>query len=175
MAGNSFIKFDGVPDGESLQKGHEGSKGWIEISDWNWEIEAEHSVTKGTGAAVGKPMPGVLSITHYFDNASPVIMNRIVQGTHFPQIWIHMLKSTGSSAGPEIYIEIVVTEAFVTKVSTKGGEDGAINQDVDFVFKQIHVGYKPQDNKGKLEAAIDFDWSVKDNKAATTGVQKLMA
>ena len=174
MPGNSFIQFGSeVKPGESLQKGHHGDEGWIEIGDWSWDIEAESSVGKGTGAAVGKATPGTLSITHYFDTSSTTILEKIVAGKHFPIITIEMLKQTGGDKGPQTYFQVKVTEAFVTKVSTKGGEDGAINQDVEFVFKEIFVGYKPQTNLGELEGALPFEWSVKNNESATKISDKL--
>lgn len=175
MPGNSFINFgkSDVPQGESLQKGHHGDDGWIEIGDWSWDIESEHSVAKGTGAAVGKAAPGTLSISHYFDTSSPTILAKIVAGRHFGVITIEMLKQTGADKGPQTYFQVKVTEAFVTKVSTKAGEDGSINQDVEFVFKEIHIGYKPQKNNGELETALGFDWSVKDMKTATAISDKL--
>jgi type VI secretion system Hcp family effector len=175
MAGNSFIKFGGdVPKGESLQKGHHGDQGWIEIGDWSWDIEAEHSVTKGTGAAVGKATPGTLSISHYFDVSSPTILSKIVAGQHFPVITIEMLKQTGKvDVGPETYFQVKVTQAFVTKVSTKYGEDGSFNQDVEFVFKEIAVGYKAQKNTGGLEASIPFEWSVTTMSLSTAITDKL--
>jgi type VI secretion system secreted protein Hcp len=174
MPGNTFIQF-GLPSspdvkpGESLQKGHHGDEGWIEISDWSFDIEAEHSVTKGTGASVGKATPGVLQITHYWDTSSTTILNKMVVGKHFPMITIEMLKSTGAAdkAGQQTYFQVKCTDAFVTKVSTKGSEDGSINQDVEFVFKEIYLGYKPQKNDGSLEGTRNFHWSVKDNKTET--------
>lgn len=169
MAGNSFINFGkaDVPQGESLQKGHHGDQGWIEISDWSWDVEADHSVTKGTGAAVGKPTPGTLSISHYFDTSSPAIFAKIVAGKHFPEITIEMLKATGNVDGPQTYFQVKVTDAFVTKVGTKGAEDGSLEQDVEFVFKEVYIGYKPQKNDGLLDTALGFEWSVKDMKTAT--------
>lgn len=167
MPGNAFIRFSDVDKGESLQKGHHGDQGWIEIGDWSFDIEAEQSATKGTGAAVGKAVPGNLSISHYFDTSSTTILQKISTGQHFKWIEIRMLKSTGKSTGPEVYWGCTVTEAYVTKVSTKGGEDGSMNQDVEFVFKQIYVGYKPQKNDGTLDTSIPFDWSVKGNELKT--------
>jgi type VI secretion system secreted protein Hcp len=175
MPGNTFINFGSdVPIGESLQKSHPGTSGWIEIDSWNWEIEAEHSVTKGTGASVGKATPGVLSISHYFDISSTTLLQKMVAGKHFPVITIEMLKTTGGDTGaPEVFFQCKVTEAFVTKVTTKAGDDGAMDQDVDFVFKEIFLGYKPQDNTGKLETAIPFEWSVKTNTLTTEIKPKL--
>lgn len=165
MPGNAFINFGktDVPEGESLQKTRKGADGWIEIQDWSFDIDSETSFLKGQGASVGKASPGNLSITHYFDTSSPVILKKIIEGKHFPKITIDMLKSTGNDT-PEAYYQVNVSEAFVTKVSTKGGEDGSITQDVEFVFKEIVVGYKPQKNDGTLDALNDFKWSVKSNE-----------
>ena len=171
MPGNAFIKFSGLNNGESMQTGHEGSKGWIEISEWSWDIEAEHSVTRGTGAAVGKATPGNLSITHYFDVAGPDLLTRLVVGQHYDLITIEMLKTTGN--GPQTYLQIQVDYAYVTKVSTKGGEDGTINQDVEFVFKDIYIGYKAQKNTGMLDSTMPFEWSVKDQTLAAGADTKI--
>lgn len=162
MAGNAFIKFSDVPVGESLQKTHPGKEGWIEISDWGFDIESETNYLKGTGLAVGKATPGNLSISHYFDISSTTILSKMVAGQHFKNIWIEMLKTTGKDK-PERYFQVIVTEAYVTKVSSKGSEDGSIGQEVEFVFKEIFVGYKPQKDNGQLDGTIPFDWSVKKN------------
>lgn len=172
MPGNSFIRFGkagaDVKPGESMQKSHPGADGWIEIGDWSWDIESESSVGKGTGAAVGKAAPGNLSISHYFDTSSTTILDKVVAGKHFAEITIEMLKATGDGS-PKAYFQVKVSEAFVTKVSTKGGEDGSINQDVEFVFKEIAIGYKAQKNDGSLEGSIPFEWSVKTN-TLTSGI-----
>jgi type VI secretion system secreted protein Hcp len=161
MPGNTFIKFSDIAKGESFQAGHNGTEGWIEIGDWSWDIEAESSVLKGGGAAVGKPTPGTLSWSHFFDVSSPVILKKIVSGTHFPEVLIEMLKQVGDASGkPATYFQVKMKEVFVTKVSTKGGEDGSVNQDVEMVFKEVAVSYKAQDNKGKLEGAIPFKWNI---------------
>lgn len=171
MPGNAFIKFDGITKGESTHITNNGENGWIEISDWSWDIEADTSYLKGAGAAVGKPQPGTLSFSHYYDKSSPVIMKKIVQGKHFPKVYIVMLKQTGSEDGQgEPYFAITVDEAFITKVSSKGSEDGSVTQDVEMVFKVIAVGYKAQELKGGMleKAPSDFGWDI--GKMQTEGV-----
>ena len=173
MPGNSFIRFDkGAIKGESTHSSHNGKDGWIEISDWSWDIEADTSFLKGAGASVGKPQPGTLSFSHYYDKASPVIMQKIVQGKHFPKVQILMLKQTGEADGQGMpYFGITCDEAFITKVSSKGAEDGSVTQDVEMVFKVVSVGYKPQELKGGgLAAQIDFGWDI--GKMQTDGVAK---
>ena len=163
MPGNAFIKFEGaVTDGESTHETHHGTAGWIEISDWSWDIEADTSFLKGAGASVGKPQPGSLSFSHYYDTASPVIMMKIVQGKHFPLVHIVMLKQTGEESGKGTpYFGITMTEAFITKVSSKGAEDGSVTQDVELVCKTIAVAYAPQkETGGKLDKTQDFTWDI---------------
>lgn len=173
MPGNAFIKFDGVSEGESTHETHNGSKGWIEISDWSWDITADTSFLKGAGASVGKPQPESLSFSHYYDTASPTIMSKIVQGKHFPNVWIVMLKQTGDESGKgEPYFGLHMKEAFITKVSSKGAEDGSVTQDVEMVFKTISVGYKPQKlTGGGLDKQRDFGWDIGLMK--TEGVDKM--
>jgi type VI secretion system secreted protein Hcp len=171
MPGNAFLQFTtggGTPVlGESLQDGHEGGKGWIEISDWSWDIEAETNFLKGTGASIGKPTAGVLSFTHTYDKSSPVLMQFILKGTHFTKMVIEMLKQTGDSAGkPQVYFQLNAKDVFVTKVSSKGGEDGAVTQDVEVVFKAVTIGYKMQNNQGKLQAPTQFAWNIATMEAA---------
>lgn len=162
MPGNAFIKFVGIDTGESTHETHNGEKGWIEISDWSWDIEADTSFLKGAGASVGKPQPGSLSFSHYYDTASPTLMLKIVQGKHFDKVHIVMLKQTGSDTGKgEPYFGITAEEAFITKVSSKGGEDGSVTQDVEMVFKTVAVGYQPQKLEGGgLGKQRDFTWDI---------------
>jgi len=170
MPGNSFIKFKEVAKGESQHESHKGKDGWIEISDWSWDIEAETSFLKGAGASVGKPNPGAMSFTHYYDMASPEIMSRIVRGTHFAEVHVVMLKQTGAASGKgDVYFGMTMKTVFITKVSSKGSEDGTVMQDVEMVFKEIAVGYKPQSGKdGTLAVQKDFIWDIA--KMKTEGV-----
>jgi len=163
MPGNAFIMFkgDAPVKGESQQIDHEGDKGWIEIGDWSWDVEAEASHLKGTGASVGKPNPGAISFSHFYDKSSPALMQYIVKGTHFKTATIHMLKQTGQEQ-PQLFFELVASSVFITKVSSKGGEDGAVNQDVECVFKQVAIGYKQQGNDGKFvkDGFRKFTWNI---------------
>ena len=168
MPGNAFIKFmsDKPAPGESQQVGHLGTDGWIEIGDWGWDVEAEASHLKGTGASVGKPTPGAVSISHFYDKSSPVLMQFIVKGTHFKTATIQMLKQTGKDQ-PELFFEMVCSSVFITKVGNKGGEDGAVNQDIEFVCKEIAIGYKQQKNDGTLGTMLPFKWSIAEQTQVT--------
>lgn len=174
MPGNSFIKFvsagKAATKAESQQKGHEGTDGWIEIGDWSWDIEAEASHLKGTGAAVGKPTPGAFTWSHYYDKSSPTLMMTIVKGTHFDEARIDILKQTGGEK-PQMFMQIVMRSVFITKVSSKGGEDGTVSQDIDMVFKEIAMGYKPQKNDGALGDAKFFRYNIAEQTDATPAIK----
>jgi type VI secretion system secreted protein Hcp len=161
MAGSGFIKFDGVAIGEAYDEVHPGTAGWIEIKSWSWDVEAETSFTTGGGAAVGKPKPGVISFTHAFDKASPVLLKNIVQGTSFPTVTIELCKSTGKADGTvSTYFKLEMKDAFTTKVANNGGDDGLIDQTVDLVCKEIKIDYQAQKQDNSLEAAIKFGWDI---------------
>jgi type VI secretion system secreted protein Hcp len=174
MPGNAFIRLvtqdDKKAPGESLQDTHKGSEGWIEITDWSWEVEAEASHLKGTGAAVGKPTAGALSFSHYYDKSSPVIQQYIVRGNHFKSLTLDMLKQTGEEH-PEIYFSLGAKNVFITKVTNSGEEDGSVKQEIEVVFKEVALGYKKQTNEGKLAEAVKyFRWNIAQMTQSTDGI-----
>ncbi len=157
MAINAFITFFDVAPGESIQKGKEK---WIEIQGWDWEIEAETSWTKGGGASVVKPTPGKMNFEHYFDMASPIILNYICTGKAFPKAELQMMKTTGKGT-PETYFTMTMEGAFITKVSNSGTEEGLVMQRIEMVFKTVRIEYKAQDNKnGTLLPPKTYSWDI---------------
>lgn len=163
MAGNSFIKLSGCK-GESLQKGFEGDKGWIEIGDWGWEITNESNFLKGTGSAGGKATPGILNWSHYYDTSSPTIMKNVIQGKAFDEVEIAMCKNTGGDV-PERFFTMKMKSVFIQKATMKGGEDGNVSQEVEMTFKDVGIEYKQQDNNGKLVKMIPSGWDISTNTA----------
>ena len=157
MAVNAFVTFYDKADGESIQKGKEK---WVEIKGWDWDVDAETSWTKGGGASVGKPNPGKMSIEHYFDTASTVILGYICTGKAFPKVQLEMLKTTGRGT-PETYFTMTMEDAFITKVSNSGTEEGVAVQRFEMVFKTVKIEYKPQDSKtGALGPVKTYNWDI---------------
>lgn len=174
MPGNAFIRFEksdgGNAPGESLQVGHPGSGGWIDLGDWSWSVEADASHLRGTGAAIGKPVAGALSFSHFYDKSSPVLLQFIVRGIHFKTVTIDMLKQTGKES-PELFFQLVCKDVFITKVSNKANDDGQVDQDIELVFKQIALGYKRQNNDGTLAAAQFFRWNIAEMTQETPDIR----
>ena len=157
MAINSFISFFDKAEGESIQKGKEK---WVEITGWDWGVEAESSWTKGGGASAGKPNPGKLGFDHFFDSSSTVILGFVCSGKAFPKVELQMTKTTGRGT-PETYFTMTMVNVFITKAFNSGNEDGRVVQRVEMVFKSVKIEYKTQDNKtGALTAPKLFSWDV---------------
>jgi type VI secretion system secreted protein Hcp len=174
MPGNAFIQFNTYegtfPLGESEEKGHMGTDGWIEISDWDWEVTSDSSSGKGQGSSVGKPVTEGFNFTHYYDKSSTVLMSMIVSGKNFESVTIDMLKQIGSGK-PELFLQITARDVFITKVGTKGNEDGSVSQDVSFSFKQVALGYKKQKDDGKMDAAKFARWNVSEQTQDTPKIK----
>lgn len=171
MPGSIFVKFAGIAVGESLAKTNKGSEGWIEISDWSFDITSESNAGKGQGSSVGKATTEGLTINHYIDVSSTVILDKMVMGEHFSLITIQMVKATGGTAGMKPFFQVQVSDAYVNKVSTKGsGDNGELTQEVVFTFKEIQVDYKMQKNDGQLAGTSTFKWSLANNTEALTKV-----
>ena len=163
MAVNAFVSFFDKADGESIQKGKEK---WVEIQGWDWEVEAETSWTKGGGASVGKPQPGKMNFSHYFDTSSTVILGYICTGKAFPKVELQIMKTAGKGS-PETYFTMTMEGVFITKVSNSGTEEGSVLQMVSMVFKTVKIEYKPQNKKdGSLGAAKTFTWDITKGTAS---------
>ena len=164
---NAFMKI-GKAEGEARQ-GVYGKEKWIEITAWEWSVEAETSWTKGGGAAVGKPSPDKMSWEHYWDKSSHMILGYICTGTSFPWIDLHMCKGVGNDT-PQVYFKIHMEECFITKVTQKAADDGGVVQNVEMVFKSIDIQYAKQGsdkkNPGALEGFVTYTWNIPDGKAS---------
>lgn len=157
---NCFLKILGS-EGESKQKGYET---WVELQSWEWEAEAESSWTKGSGASVGKAVPGKMSWEHYWDKASATILRNIVSGKTFDKMELHMCKSTGGET-PVPYWIAKLDMCLINKVNQSATEEGNVTQKVEMVFKKVEIEYKPQDSSsGQLQGKSTMFWDIAEGK-----------
>ena len=143
---------------------------WIEVQSWDWEVEAETSWTKGGGASVGKPNPGKLNWEHYFDRSSCTLLKYICQGAAFEEVKLRMFKGTGGeNLKNNVFYEMVMKGAFLTKVASAATEEGNISQKVEMVFKEVAISYSMQEDKGKragsLTPAGNYAWDIPAGRA----------
>ena len=166
MAVNAFLSFFDKAEGESIQKGKEK---WIEITGWDWEVEADTSWVRGGGASVGKPTPGTLNFEHFYDMASHILLGYICNGKAFPKAEVQVMKTTGAGI-PQTYFTMTMEGCFITKVSMGASEDGIVSQQVEMVFKTVKIEYKPQNPKdGTLGSVRTFSWDIPAGIASPTG------
>lgn len=164
MAVNAFISFLDKAEGESLVKGKEK---WIEITNWSWDVDADTSWIKGSGASVGKPTPGKFNFEHSYDLASHMFLGYIANGRAFPKAELQMQKLTSKGA-PETYFTMTMESCFITKVSNTGTEEGTIAQTIELVFKSVKIEYKPQTSQGTLGSVRTFNWDIPAGTASPT-------
>ena len=70
------------------------------------------------------------------------------------------MKTTGRGT-PETYFTMTMEDAFITKVSNSGTEEGVVVQRFEMVFKTVKIEDKPQDNKsGALGAVKTYNWDI---------------
>ncbi len=163
MANNAFVSFFDKADGESIQKGKEK---WVEVQDWDWEVEAQTSWTKGGGASVGKPNPGKFNFEHQFDSSSTVILGYICSGHAFPKVELQITKAAAKGI-PETFFTMTMESVFMTRVSNAGTQEGLIVQRVEMVFKTVKIEYKTQDPKtGSLLSVKPYNWDIPSGKAS---------
>ncbi len=157
MSSNAFLSFFDKAGGESAQKGKEK---WVEVDSWGWEVEADTNWTTGSGASVGKPIPGSFSWEHDFDAASIVIMGYLCTGAAFPKVQLQLLRSSQGHAS-DSYFTATMEGVFITKVSHGGTDDGNVHQRVEMVFKTINIEYKQQDRQtGQFGKPQVFSWDI---------------
>ena len=172
---NAFMKIKGA-DGESKQGNGDGGngnyRGWIELTNWEWEVTAETNWTKGGGASVGKPNPGSLNWEHYWDKSSPTILGYICTGSAFSEVKLEMCKSVGGTSGNSLqtYFKATLNDVFMNKVSQSVSEEGGITQKVEMVFKNIKIEYRQQGADprapGQLGSPISYEWDIPGGAAS---------
>ena len=158
-----FLKLEkngGPIEGESTDSTHAKQ---IDVSDFSWEVDAESSFLRGTGAAVGKPVPGKIAFTKTLDKASSEIMKSELTGTSFDKATIEFTKTvnTGSSPKPFVYLKIELGSVFVTKyaIANAAGNDERPEEDVEVVFKTYKQTYTPMKADGTADKPVILEWN----------------
>jgi type VI secretion system secreted protein Hcp len=144
-AGNTFLKSDALT-GESVQVDHAGE---IEVGDWSLEASR----------AGGRVTVNELRLSKSVDTSSTQLFSYLTSGAAIPSAKILMLKQTGA-ARPEVYYRLCMTGVRVTSISTKGGEDGHVSEDVTLSFATVVESYRRQNPDGSLAPAVFAGWDL---------------
>lgn len=151
QAADIFMLVQGVP-GDSTAKGHEK---WIRVTSLDWKVEAESSWTKGGGASVGKPNPGVIEFVMPTGTWSQQFMRQIGQGKSLPSLVVDAV----SSDGRPLY-RMTAEGFFVTQYRLLTSPATPLPQDhVNGVFKKVKVEYYAVGPDNRIITTF-FEWDI---------------
>ena len=157
MAVDMFLKL-GDLEGESIDK---GNKGWMDLLAYSFGISNSGTMHMGGGGGAGKANFQDLSCTTYFEKSTPGIMSQVSTGKHWKECTLKVRKAGGEQLE---YITIVMKKVMVTSCNI-GGSGGEERLTVNFSlnFEEIKVIYRPQDERGKLGAEMQFEYDIGGN------------
>jgi len=161
MAVDMFLKITGV-DGESKDSVHEKS---IDVLAWSWGVSNSGTFHSGTGGGAGKANVQDLSVTKYYDRASPNLQLGCCNGKHYDEAVLTVRKA---GEKPIEYIKITMTGVLVTSVSTggSGGED-RLTENLTLNFSKVKTQYWTQGKTGAAEKGPEMTYDIAANKAET--------
>ncbi|HEY3974391.1 MAG TPA: type VI secretion system tube protein Hcp [Candidatus Sulfotelmatobacter sp.] len=145
MPGDHYLWIKGVK-GESAAQGltpDPGSDGYIELSSFSFGASNPADVGGG-GLSAGKCSLSDFSFTCDLDSSSYQILKNLYNGTHIDTCTFISRKSTGA-ATPFTYIEVDMSDCYITSHSTGGGSSGVPSQSVSFAYAKVEFQYSTQD------------------------------
>jgi len=120
----------------------------------------------GAGLSAGKCSLSDFSFTCSLDSSSWQIVKDLYAGTHLDKCTFSGNKA-GGDASTYMYIQVVMTNCYITSQSTGGGSQGVPSQSVSIAYAQIEYQYYTQDTqKGTTTSAGTATYNI------TTGVNK---
>jgi len=160
MAGDCFLKIDGIP-GESTDEKH---KEWIEILSFSHGVAQMASGDRSTGgAASGERCDHQdFSIVKSLDKASPTLDLRCCEGKHIDKVTLELCRATGKK---EKYMEYKMEKVLITSVSIGGGGGGLPTESVTFNYGKLTWNYIQLDHEtGQSKGNVEKYWSLIENK-----------
>jgi type VI secretion system secreted protein Hcp len=158
MAFDAFLKLDGI-DGESTDHKH---KGEIEVLSFSWGASNPTTIGSATGGAgAGKIKFNEFQIVKHMDTASPLIFQKICQGSSIPNGTFTL---TDRATGLGFY-KVQFTDVFITSVqpASSPGANAALEQ---FSFAFANVAITAMDTRGNTTSVSCGINEVAGNAAA---------
>jgi type VI secretion system secreted protein Hcp len=139
MPSDYYILIDGI-NGESQAQGMANN---IELDSWSFGVSSPSDVG-AKGLSAGKPSLSDFTFSAAIDSASYQVLQNLVKGTHIASA-VFTGRKTGGGANPYIYLQVTMTNCFVTNFSTGGGSTGVPSASVSLAYEQIKYEYFTQD------------------------------
>jgi type VI secretion system secreted protein Hcp len=160
----AYLKYDAVKKGESLAKGHEGSKGWVEVGSIQFGVGRGISTPVGTSSKREASAPNIseVVITKLMDSTSPLFFQEALIGKAVTAK-IDLVE-TGSDQ-LNTYLEITLTNAMLSGYSVSSGGDRP-SESITINFTKIEYKYTPYDDQHKAGTAVPvtYDLTTATNK-----------
>ena len=139
MASDYYILLEGVT-GESQAS---GMTNYIELDSFSFGASNPADVG-GKGLSAGKATLSDFTFSCALDSASYQILKYLYNGDHIAKATF-VGRKTGGGATPYTYLQVVMTNCFVTNHGTGGGAQGIPSQSVSLAYEQIEYQYFTQD------------------------------
>jgi type VI protein secretion system component Hcp len=154
-----FLLITGVA-GDATAKGHEK---WIRVSSLDWEAEAASTYTGGSGASVGKPMPGPINLVMPNGAWSRHFPRLIASGTSLPSIVLDAVASDGRP----LY-RVTAEGFFLTEYRLDSLPATPLPQDhVSGVFRKLKIEYYTVSATGAITTTF-VEWDVSQGRVAAS-------
>jgi len=138
MPSDYYFKIDGVK-GESQ---NDQFVEYIELDSYSFGASNPADVG-GQGLSAGKTSLSDFSFTCALDSASWQIVKNLYSGTHIASCVFAGCKAGGDKHTYK-YIEVTMTNCYITSHSTGGGSQGVPSQSVSIAYEQILYNYFTQ-------------------------------
>jgi len=139
MASDAYLLIQTI-DGESVAQGMTNN---IELDSFSFGASNPADVGGG-GLSAGKCSLSDFSFTCAVDKASYQILKALYTGQHIATTTFSLRKSTGA-ATPYTYLQVTMTNCYLTSDSIGGGSQGVPSMSVSIAYEQILYTYYTQD------------------------------
>ncbi|KAG8150608.1 Hcp family type VI secretion system effector [Burkholderia catarinensis] len=159
MAQDIFLKLTGIR-GESRDAAHPDE---IEVLEWDWSAAQLSTTLSGTGSTEGKCTANDLTIEHYVDRASPILMLHCLKGNHIENAVLVVRKAGGV---PLEYLKITLDEVLITRINSVANLNMARPREaVQLSFARIRQEYVVQNAQGGSSGTVTAGYDIKIGKA----------
>ncbi|WP_423370370.1 Hcp family type VI secretion system effector [Burkholderia sp. LMG 32019] len=160
MAQDIFLKLTGIR-GESRDATHPDE---IEILAWDWSADQPLTARSGTGNTGGKCTANDLTIEHYVDRASPILMLHCLKGNHIENAVLIARKAGGM---PLEYLKITLDDVLITRIHSVANLNMARpREEIQLSFARIRQEYVAQSAQGGNGGTVTAGYDIKTGNAA---------
>jgi|SRR5258708_4917471 len=158
MPSDAYLLIDTI-NGESQAQ---GMTNYIELDSFSFGASNPADVG-GKGLSAGKCSLSDFSFTCAVDQASYQILKALYTGQHIATSTF-ALKKGGGSATTDPYLQVIMTNCYITSNNMGGGAVGVPAQSVSIAYEQIEFQYYTQDtSSGSMTMAGNATFNIGTN------------